>query len=423
MKKILALAVAKLVHLAARLRGGGSAFPGVILLKLWPNVLSETLGSLQLGVVFVSGSNGKSTTTAMISNMLRAHGLQVFSNSAGGNLPQGLAAAIVASSSILGKVKADVAVLEVDEAFGPQIAASLQPGLVVLTNLQVDQLNRFGEPENVYEMLKSIALRASKGLFINGADLNLANLGGEIAQSGIEVNSTGVSPALFEKSMDSAVSVSSEWLVDPSSLMSPKVTLIEAEGALAKFAFEDSHVTVKLPRPGLHYALDATLAISLVMNLLGDRADISLVEKSLSQSVPVFGRGEKISFRGAEIELVMMKNLPSMQANIRALDSTPELVWMSMDEGTPDPSWLYELDLCKIESVDVVSGSKAWLLAIFLLYRGIPCGQIIEDTAQALAAVSSLAGERNANVTAIINYEQMMIIRRLAGLRKLETRK
>jgi len=144
--KILALVVAKIVHLAARLRGGGSAFPGVVLLKLWPKALSDTLGSLKLGVVFVSGSNGKSTTTAMIANMLRAHGLRVFSNSAGGNLPQGLAAAIVSSSSPLGKVKADVAVLEVDEAFGPQIADSLQPDLVVLTNLQVDQLTDSESP-------------------------------------------------------------------------------------------------------------------------------------------------------------------------------------------------------------------------------------------------------------------------------------
>jgi len=421
--KILALVVAKIVHLAARLRGGGSAFPGVVLLKLWPKALSDTLGSLKLGVVFVSGSNGKSTTTAMIANMLRAHGLRVFSNSAGGNLPQGLAAAIVSSSSPLGKVKADVAVLEVDEAFGPQIADSLQPDLVVLTNLQVDQLNRFGEPENVYEMLKATALRASKGLLMNGADLNLANLGREIAESGIEVRSTGVSTALFDKSSDSVLSASRERLGDSSHFPSPKVTLLRAEGALAELAHENFHFTVKLPRPGLHYALDATLAISLVIDVLGDRADISLVEKSLSESIPVFGRGEIISYRGAEIELVMMKNLPSMQANIRAFQATPELVWMSMDEGTPDPSWLYELDLCKIESVAVVSGSKAWLLALFLLYRGIPYGQIIEDTAQALSAVSSLAEERAAKVTAIINYEQMMIIRRLSGLRKLETKK
>ncbi|MEK9600032.1 MAG: Mur ligase family protein, partial [Pontimonas sp.] len=149
MGKVSAFVVAKLLRFLTRLRGGGSAFPGLVLLRLRPQVLAETLGDLRLGRVFVSGSNGKSTTTTMITSLLRAHGLSVFSNPAGGNLPQGLASAVVGQASISGRVKADIAVLEVDEAYAERIADAVEPSWVVLTNIQVDQLNRFGEPERV----------------------------------------------------------------------------------------------------------------------------------------------------------------------------------------------------------------------------------------------------------------------------------
>jgi len=101
---IIAFGVAKVVRFLTRLRGGGSAFPGLVVLRLLPQVLERTLGGLPRGVIFVTGSNGKSTTTTMLAGILRAHGLKVFTNSAGGNLPQGLASALVGSASLRGRL-------------------------------------------------------------------------------------------------------------------------------------------------------------------------------------------------------------------------------------------------------------------------------------------------------------------------------
>jgi UDP-N-acetylmuramyl pentapeptide synthase len=144
--RFLAFVLARLARVVTRARGGGSAFPGLLLLKMLPGVLEDTLGTLPHGVVYVTGSNGKSTTTTMLAQLLREHGVTVFSNPAGSNLPQGLASAVVASANWRGRVSADIAVLEVDEAYGPQISALLQPDWVVVTNIQLDQLNRFWEP-------------------------------------------------------------------------------------------------------------------------------------------------------------------------------------------------------------------------------------------------------------------------------------
>ncbi len=106
-----------------------------------------------------------------------------------------------------------------------------------------------------------------------------------------------------------------------------------------------------------------------------------------------------------------------MRANLSVVMSQPERLWIAVDEGTPDPSWIFDLDLGPIERVDVLTGSKAHHWATFLAYRGVQVGRIIDDTADALQFFSSSG---TSPVTAIVNYEQMMSIRRLVGKRDLE---
>jgi lipid II isoglutaminyl synthase (glutamine-hydrolysing) len=115
----------------------------------------------------------------------------------------------------------------------------------------------------------------------------------------------------------------------------------------------------------------------------------------------------------------MMKNLPSLQVNLAAMDSPAERVWVAVDEGTPDPSWIFDADLSALVHVDVVTGTKAWQWALLLEYRGIPYGEVIEDTQKALDHITSLPSD-GTPIRAILNYEQMMLVRRLAGYKDLE---
>ena len=111
-----AVLAGRAVRVLARLRGGGSAVPGRVALAIDPRFAARAVESVPLGVVFVSGSNGKSTTTHMLVRALRAHGLSVFTNPSGANLPQGVASALLAEVPLSGRLRADIAVLEVDEA-------------------------------------------------------------------------------------------------------------------------------------------------------------------------------------------------------------------------------------------------------------------------------------------------------------------
>lgn len=420
MGKVSAFVVAKLLRFLTRLRGGGSAFPGLVLLRLRPQVLAETLGDLRLGRVFVSGSNGKSTTTTMITSLLRAHGLSVFSNPAGGNLPQGLASAVVGQANISGRVKADIAVLEVDEAYAERIADAVEPSWVVLTNIQVDQLNRFGEPERVYAMLRDLAARATEGVIINAADPNLVALGAEVSHAGQKVLSIEVSEEALSSATHGVVAAPLGADI-PEPLASESVaTLLSTAGSHATISVGGQEVELDVPAPGLHYAVDAAIAVGTLATLLGPEVKVEAVKGAMREGTPVYGRGETITYKGQDFELTMMKNLPSLQANLDAMVESPALVWVAVDEGTPDPSWLYDVDLGVIDHVDVLSGTKAWQWALFLEHRGIPYGDVIEDTASALEFVQGLARERELPVSAIVNYEQMMLIRRLAGYKELE---
>ena len=420
MGKIPAFVIAKILRFLTRLRGGGSAFPGWVLLKLRPHALAETLGSLPQGIVFVTGSNGKSTTTAMLSALLRAHGVLVFSNPAGGNLPQGLASAVVGAAQVTGRIAADIAVLEVDEAYARMIADAINPQWVVVTNLQLDQLNRFGEPENVYRMMRDLAARASIGVLLNSGDPNLVALGAEIDAAGGRVETVDISETAVASAPHGLVSAPLLMEGDATLERTPVATLLTTERSRASLRVGQDDVSLDLPAPGLHYAVDATLAIGMTALLQGDRLQLEALSRAMSEVAPVYGRGETISYKGSQISLTMMKNLPSFQANIDAMENRPELVWIAVDEGTPDPSWIFDLNLGVVDHVDVLTGSKAWQWALFLEYRGIPVGRIVEDTREALRLVTALSKARGSSVQALVNYEQMMLIRRLAGYKELE---
>lgn len=417
----LAILVGRLVRILARARGGGSAFPGLVAQKIDPQFLEHTVGRIPGGVVFITGSNGKSTTTAMAVAVCRAHGLRVFTNPAGSNLPQGLASAVLADARLNGRIDADIAILEVDEAYGPMISARLAPAYFVVTNLQLDQLNRFGEPERVWEMMLTVAKRTTKGLLVNDAEPALLALAEGLSE-GVAVDTISLTEGLRTKHPEG---LSQAHLGDyrgrivPS--VSPRLVLSDRDHDTATVVDQEGVAhTFSLPAPGLHWGIDATLALALSMPLLREKWSWQHAEAAFAELPPVWGRAETVSYAGRDFELLMQKNLPSMQVNLQTVVEPPATVWVAVDEGTPDPSWIYDLDLGPIKRVDVLSGSKAWQWATFLTYRGIELGDIVEDTKEAMDYLAGL-GPAGTPVTAIVNYEQMMAMRRIAGLRDLET--
>ena len=425
MRTALAVLAGRGIRVLARLRGGGSAFPGKVALLIAPRFLQRAVERLPLGVVFVSGSNGKSTTTQMLTAIMRAHDVDVFTNPSGANLPQGIASAILADTPLDGRLREDIAVLEVDEAFGPGLAKRLVPHSVLLINVQVDQLNRFYEPDRVVGMLESFAGVATRHLVINADDHNLVDLAARLAADGSTASQSAfaLAPELL---------ASSAWLArgdnpalagsdDAGETPPIGVRVTATSGLTATLDVDGTPVEVTLPARGLHNAVDAGAAVAMARALLGDRFNAAAVASGLAGMDAVYGRGEILTTPdGEELEILMMKNPPSLQVNLDALPEPPEQVFVAVDEGTPDPSWVYGSDLSKLRHVDVLTGTKSWQFATRFGYDDIEVRAIEPELAPALKRFLAMPKPATGRKTLVVNYEQMMLIRKHLGYLELE---
>ena len=164
------------VWLSRHLGGGhGSALPGLIVEKLYPKFLNKVLAGLPGGVVLVSGTNGKTTTTKIIVDLLRADGYQVFTNRSGSNYTRGVISAALPQMR-RGKLPVDIAVLELDEAYATQFVDQVKPRYAVLLNVLRDQLDRFGEIDNTAKLLQYVARKTTGAVVTNEDDLRLRRL-------------------------------------------------------------------------------------------------------------------------------------------------------------------------------------------------------------------------------------------------------
>lgn len=415
----LAVALGRLVRVATRLRGGGSALPGWVALKIAPRFLHRVMDGVHdsgtIPVAVITGSNGKSTTTSMTVAILEAHGLRVFSNPSGGNLPQGVASAMLSDVSFGGKLAVDAVVIELDEAYGGRLVDILRPSHALLLNVQVDQLNRFFEPERVINMVRAIA-EPAREVIVNDSDANTRALGNELSSThsvvGFDISDAAAPNGVYDAHTGNDDAVDKRV---------PAVSVTSVNGRDATLRVGGKAVSVQLPSAGVHYAVDAAAALTMASQILSDRFSPDVAAGAFSGMKPVYGRGENIEAFGAPLTLIMMKNHPSLQANLDALTEAPESVYLAVDEGTPDPSWIYDIDLGVVDHIDVVTGTKAWQWETRLAYGEIPVALVDEDPESAFAEFGKLtAPSRQGHRTAIVNYEQMMDLRRELGYMEIE---
>ena len=433
LKYFIPVVVGKTVRALAKLRGGGSAFPGYVTTKLAPDFLRDVTHQFPYGIVYVLGSNGKSTTTHMLTEVLRGHGLKVFTNPSGANLPQGIASSILAESSVLGRLDADIGVLEVDEAFALDFAAVVPPSTVLVLNTQVDQLYRFYETERVADMMLDTAQQAALHIVTNREDPYLSKIARRYADGDAttepDITYFGASEAVIARAphglfnatdyRDATVASDSHHAL---------AELVATDRAGATIVVDGTTVDVTLPAKGLHYAIDAAAALATAAVILGDRFDGTSSAAAFATMKPAYGRGELLDFTNRDgvneqVEFVMFKNAASLQLNLDALPEPPQQVLFAIDEGTPDISWIYDIDFAALDHVDVVTGAKAWQIALRLEHEGIAIGAVEPDLRKAIDIMRTLPRPTSGLKTWIVNYEIMMLARKQIGFLELENQR
>jgi len=376
-----AILVGRLTRFAARLRkpGGGSAVPGLVVNRIAPGYLKRTLSGFPQGLVVVSGSSGKSTTTKMLVAILRAHGVDVFTNPSTANISQGLTSALLERADWQGRVPGDVAVLEMDEGHGALVMQGVDARVVALTNVMVDQIDRFHDSEMVAGMLARIAARAHEAIIVNADDAYLERLAAK-AGPDIAVHRFGVSAEVLAQATRGLGYTETA----PERLEFPGVRVESVLGRSAMINDGRSFVTVELPARGVHYAVDAAAAYATAQAVLGERFSPVTAAEALSAIPAVFGRGERVRVRGQEVEFVLVQNPASYQLNVDSIEPGTEQILFAIGSDVRDPSYFWPTDASTLGRVAIVSGSKAHEAALMLAYDGVGIDRVEPDLGRAL---------------------------------------
>ncbi|PWC04242.1 Mur ligase family protein [Agromyces badenianii] len=409
-----AILVGRLTRFAARLRkpGGGSAVPGLVVNRIAPNYLKRTLSGFPQGLVVVSGSSGKSTTTKMLVAILRAHGVDVFTNPSTANISQGLTSALLERADWQGRVPGDVAVLEMDEGHGALVMQGVDARVVCLTNVMVDQIDRFHDSEMVAAMLGRIAARAGESIVVNADDAHLERLAARV-RAEVAVHRFGVTAEVL------AASPRGLGYTDTRAerLASGAGVLVEGvDGTAAVLDDAGAPVEIGLPARGVHYAVDAAAAYTTAKAVLGDRFSRSVAAEALSAIPAVFGRGERTTVRGQPVEFVLVQNPASYQLNIDSIAPGTEQVLFAIGSDVRDPSYFWPADASSLGRVSVVTGSKAAEAALMLAYDGVEIDRVEPELARALDDFLAMPAPATGVKTIVFTADAMRRTRAHLGL-------
>jgi len=380
--------------------GGGTALPGFLALQLHPGLLRELARQLPHGTIVIAGTNGKTTTARAVAALLETSGLAVVHNRSGSNLPRGIASAFIEASSLTGRIRGDIGVVEVDEFALPAAVQALQPRMLVLLNLFRDQLDRYGELETVARTWRAAlaALPSDALVVVNADDPVLTALTEPFSERrwtfGLD------DPAVALPMLPHAA----DWRLCPRcgealtyrqvflghlgiyactgcAFSRPPLTVAGCSVASVvplriEVVAGTCRVTLESQLAGVYNAYNVLAAATAGLALGLDQVGIV---RGLGSVEAAFGRQERVLVAGHELTLLLVKNPAGFNEAIRLLvlarQRCPVLILINdLDADGRDVSWLWDVDVEKLLALDVpvsTGGIRSGEMALRLEYAGI----------------------------------------------------
>ena len=347
----------------------GSALPGLVGEKIAPNLVEKILGGTP--VVLITGTNGKTTTTKMIVSALESRGRSVVTNPTGSNLERGVASALLDASSLRGRLDADVAVFEVDEAAVRSLAPRLKPAVLAVTNLARDQLDRYGELQTTASHVAAAATHAGH-LILNADDPLVASVA-----NATPVSWFGGTAAIRDRMPDDRSLYGDTTEAEHQKADALVVdSQTDGDGQVATIRIDGIEHRIRLQVPGVYNAYNAASAL-LVTGLLGVPAADAI--PALEAMEPAFGRGQVLEHLGRRVKLLLVKNPASLNHAIEILKGIGEharvLVAINDEHADGrDVSWLWDShieDHAATPHQYLAGGVRAADMALRFKYAGI----------------------------------------------------
>ncbi|MFB4197692.1 MULTISPECIES: MurT ligase domain-containing protein [Streptomyces] len=382
-------------------RGSGSVIGGRVALKFDPELLSRLAGHLD--VVLISATNGKTTTTRLVAEALRAGG-EVVSNALGANMPAGITSALSAGAN------ARFAALEVDEKYLIAVAQDVNPKAIALLNLSRDQLDRAAETRMMAEHWRE-GLQGTKATVIANADDPLIVWAASSCPNVVWV-------AAGQAWKDDAWSCPScggvlqrpddtTWRCAECGFGRPTPTWV-----LTGDSVLDPHGTtwpIHLQLPGRANKANATSAAAVAATF-GIAPQVAL--QRMQSVAAVAGRYDVVQYEGRDIRLLLAKNPAGWLETFSLIDPPPAPVILGVNargaDGT-DTSWLWDVDYTRLTGHPIaVIGDRRLDLAVRLEVAGQNF-QVFDTAAEAIR--NSPPGR----IEAIANYTAFQDLRRVVG--------
>ena len=373
--------------------GGGTTVPGKLLAMLDPTAVDRLAARLPLGSALVSATNGKTTTTAMVAEILSPE-VRLAHNRSGANLVSGVA------STLLSAQGAELGLFEVDEGALPEVARRLRPRAVCLGNLFRDQLDRYGELELVAERWRGAVrdLPHESALVVNGDDPQVGDLAH--AREGAFVfglDDPRHAASQLPHAADSKwclvcgrpyaysaayVGHLGDYRCDSCGHARPaldvtarEIVLDGLEGLEFELVTHQGARRIRLELPGLYNVYNALAAGSLSLAL---GASLDQVEAGLARFRAAFGRFERIAIGDRRLLVLLIKNPAGANEAVRTLvaGDPPRLAVIALNDAIADGrdvSWIWDVDFEPLfdglEHV-IATGERAAELALRCKYGG-----------------------------------------------------
>ncbi len=362
--KTLAILLGKLTAGIGNVLGRGSALPG----KLARDLDKDFLGKINMPkTIMVTGTNGKTSTSHFINTILSKK-YDLIHNAEGANMPQGIASLLIKNMDIRGNVRADLAVLEVDEAFLHIISKDIFPEYLVLTNISQDQIDRFTSLKMVEELIEK-GIRKGTKIIANGNDPSLVNLcsridneciffGGDFQENKAEFSCPSCGEKLEYK--NGFYGNIGEFSCT-CGLKTPELKYKAENIDLDKGTFTIDNYQFSSPYKADYMIYNLLSAISLAKEF---GIENSVINDAIGDFEIGSGRMENINFAGHSTILNLVKNPAGLQRTLEfiAKDKKKYNIYLAINKKPADGediSWLRNVDFSKVNPTNLVIDGEA----------------------------------------------------------------
>jgi UDP-N-acetylmuramyl tripeptide synthase len=399
------------------------------------------------GIVVIAGTNGKTTTSRLVSSYFEGAQRPLVHNRSGSNLTRGILSALLAESDWYGRLPRHWGLFEVDEAALPKLLGSISPDYVVALNLFRDQLDRYGEVDAIATRWQAAlsALPDSSTVILNADDPKIAFLGAglratvhyfglDYATSESDIAAFADSrfcprcgqPLHFERVYYSHLGVfqcpSCGFRRPTPDVSATDISLHGMQGSAFTMRTSQSAVPLEFKVAGLFniYNVTAAMAVGILLGF-----DTQQMATRTRHFEAVFGRLEKVTVDGTEIVLVLVKNPTGFNQVVQTLTSDKDATdfWFILNDKLADGrdvSWIWDVQLDRLMAQAqsaVVSGTRAFDMGLRLKYAGFS-----EESVHILPKIGDglrlTASSRHQRIYCLCTYTGMLDARRLLQSRQ-----